>query len=137
MSQNLDSDQINRLWEHGMHEDNGFNDRLNFFLIFESVLLGVVGVLFSKPTSAMFFLRVIIILGICVTIIWGYVQAWQLYVLRSITTRLKEVAPEYQLTLERRAQVRWPIPARGLLTYAIPLLVLLVWIVLLIFAVST
>ena len=44
MSQKLDSDQINRLWEHGLHEDEVFNNRLNFFLVFESVLLGMVGV---------------------------------------------------------------------------------------------
>ncbi len=46
--QNLDSDQKKRLWEMTVHDDTMFNNRLNFFLVFESVLLSVVGLLYSS-----------------------------------------------------------------------------------------
>ncbi len=38
----LDNEQKNRLWQHKMNEEAMFNSRLNFFLVFESVLLSVV-----------------------------------------------------------------------------------------------
>ena len=28
-----------RLWEHGLHEDSAFNERQNYFLVAESMLL--------------------------------------------------------------------------------------------------
>ena len=36
--QNLDSDQKKRIWEMTVQDDTMFNNRLNFFLVFESVL---------------------------------------------------------------------------------------------------
>jgi hypothetical protein len=47
MLENLEKDQIDPLWEYRTHMNNVFYNRLNFFLIFESVLLGVVGVLYN------------------------------------------------------------------------------------------
>ena len=79
MPENLENDQINRLWEHRLHVDNELYVLLNFFLIFESVLLGVVGVLYSRPNPAMMVLRVLVILGLSITIVWGYVQARHKY----------------------------------------------------------
>jgi hypothetical protein len=51
MPENLDSEQRNRLWEHGIHAENVFLNQLNFFLVFESVLLGVVGILYNNRSS--------------------------------------------------------------------------------------
>ncbi len=69
MSDKPDRDQIDRLWQHGLHEDNIFNNRLNFFLVFESVLLGVVAMLFGTPTPNVDVIRTIIILGIAITVV--------------------------------------------------------------------
>jgi hypothetical protein len=44
----LDSEQRRRLWEYRLHVETQLYNRLTFFLIFESVLLGVVGALYSK-----------------------------------------------------------------------------------------
>lgn len=131
----LDDEQKRRLWEHGLHEDTMFNNRLNFFLVFESVLLSAVGLLYSKLTSIRPELITITSLGIILTILWGYIQARQKRyhdVLRSLA---KEALPEYQIALERIG--KWPISGLLLLTYGVPILVELIWIVLLIAVIVT
>ncbi len=45
MAASDDDDKKRRAWEHGLHTNDIFYNQLNFFLIFESVLLGVVGLL--------------------------------------------------------------------------------------------
>jgi hypothetical protein len=51
----------NKLMRYSRHSQNRFNNRLNFFLVFESVLLGVVGVLYSRPSPAKVLLIVLIL----------------------------------------------------------------------------
>lgn len=133
MSENLESDQINRLWEQSLHVDNIFYERLNFFLIFESVLMGVVGVLYSRPNPIILVPKVISILGFCITVIWIYVQARHKHILNVVGTRAKEMMPDVRITLERIDQVKWPISATWLLAYVVPLLIVTVWIFLLFF----
>ena len=137
MSQHLDSDQINRLWQHAAHSQNRFDNRLNFFLVFESVLLGVVGVLYSKTSSAKMIVIALICLGFVLTAFWGYVQARERYLLNDLEAQLQEVAPEYRETMMRRERVKWPISSTSLLAYGVPSLVALIWIVLFIFTAST
>ena len=50
--EHLDNDQAGCLWEHPLHVDNELYSRMNFFLVFESVLLGVVGMLYNKTTPS-------------------------------------------------------------------------------------
>src|SRR5437762_3382494 len=102
MFENLDNEQISRLLEYRLDLENNFNNRLNFFLVFESVLIGMVGVLYSRPSPSMLVVRLVIILGFSLTVIWGYVQARQTYIVYSIHELMQEVAPEYKLALERR-----------------------------------
>jgi len=130
----LKPDQINRLWEHGMHEDTVFNDRLNFFLIFESVLLGVVGMLYGKQPPVMKeVLITIVCLGLLITIIWGYIQARQRSTLNRLIERLEEHLPEFRETYEPLDRKKWRrLSGTWLLTYFIPLLVVLIWVALLI-----
>lgn len=136
MSQHLDNDQINRLWKHGLHQDEMFHNRL-YFLVFESVLIGGVGVLLTRPNSAKFVLISIICLGLILTMIWGYIQARQKYVFSSLVAFRREVIAEYRITLERRERVKWPISSLWLEAYAVPFLVALIWVVLLIFTIAS
>jgi hypothetical protein len=139
MSGNLNNDQLNRLWTHAIHEDDVFNHRLNFFLVFESVLLGVVGVLFgvlynkSLPTKPL--LASIIVLGLLLTFFWGYLQARQQDDYKVVAARLREADPEYReyrTTIAQLEQRKWPIPAMSLLTYGVPFVVVLMWICILV-----
>ncbi len=127
---NLDNEQLRRLWEHRLHVDNEFYSRLNFFLIFESVLLGVVGALYSKTNQAMLVLRVFVILGLCITLVWAYVQARQKYFLDAINAQCREIMPEYRATVENWNKTKWPLSTRWLLAYVLPTLIAFVWIIL-------
>ncbi len=133
MRENVDRDQINRLWDYRLHLEDIYYSRHNFLLVFESVLLGVVGVLFSRTNPQILVLKIIAILGLSLTIVWGYTQAWQLHVIDDLRNYLKEVVPEYRATWERRNIARWPIRTMHLLTFVIPTLVALVWLVFLFF----
>jgi len=106
-------------------------------LVFESVLLGVVGVLYSKTSSAKMIVIALICLGFVLTAFWGYVQARERYLLNDLEAQLQEVAPEYRETMMRRERVKWPISSTSLLAYGVPSLVALIWIVLFIFTAST
>jgi hypothetical protein len=44
-------DEVNRLWQHGMHEEKLFYDRLNYFSAIQVGLLGVFAILYHKELS--------------------------------------------------------------------------------------
>lgn len=71
----------------------------------------------------------IILLGLSLTVIWGYVQARHKYLLDDLQEQVKAVAPEYRITLERRKHAKWPISSEWLLSYVVPILVALIWLV--------
>lgn len=69
MNKNSDRDIINLLYQHSLHEDEIFNERLNFFLIIESVLLGVIGIFATMPVQDKRLIGLFISLGLFLTII--------------------------------------------------------------------
>lgn len=125
------------LREHCLHEDAMLHTKLNFFLVFESVLFGVVGLIYSKSVPAKPVLISIICLGFILTVVWEYVQARHKYIYDSLRAFSREVAPEYKLAMERQEQVKWPISSNSLLVYVVPALVAIAWIVLLIFTITS
>lgn len=133
MQEPLGKDQIDRIFEHRAHSVDAFYNRLNSFLIFESILLGVIGLLYSKPTSPLLAIKLFIVFGIVITLIWWYVQARQRHYLNVATSYAKEVIPEYSAILSKVKEEVLPSLSRNLVTHAIPALVLLIWIILLIF----
>jgi len=132
MHENLDNEELRRMWEHRLHVDNEFYSRLNFFLIFESVLIGSVGALYSKTNQVMLMLRVIAFLGLGITLVWAYVQARHKYLLDAINALCREKMPEYKATIEYFNKTKWPLSTRWLLAYVIPTLIVLVWVILII-----
>jgi hypothetical protein len=44
-------DEVNRLWQHGMHEERLFHDRLNYFSAIQVGLLGVFAILYPKEPA--------------------------------------------------------------------------------------
>ncbi len=140
MPENLDSEQRQRLWEHQLHIENLLYSRLNFFLIFESVLLGVVGALYSKTGQSTLVLKVIVLLGFCITLVWLYVQHNVKQFLLVLHDRARDHLPEFKESMNRMLSMRRVVgrlgtenPATMLLTYGVPGLVALVWIFLLFF----
>jgi len=47
----LSVDGINRLWQHGMHEERLFHDRLNYFSILETGLLSICLIMYNNDPS--------------------------------------------------------------------------------------
>lgn len=101
MSENLESEQHARLWEHRLHVENLFYSRLNFVLIFESVLLGIVGALYSKNGPPIFVLKVISFLGFIITVTWFIAQVRYKQTVDVLFERAKECLPEYRETMEK------------------------------------
>lgn len=132
---NLSEGQLQRLWEHHLHADDILYSRLNIFLVFETVLLTAISVVYSKPSPDKLILTTIICLSLALTLFSAYAQAKQKYVLDRLKARLREVLPEYQAIRENREPAqKWlfSISSVTLLTYGIPPLMLCVWIVLLV-----
>ena len=44
-------DEVNRLWQHGLHEEKLFYDRLNYFAAIQVGLLGVFAILYHKEPA--------------------------------------------------------------------------------------
>jgi hypothetical protein len=129
MRDDLDNEQIGRMFQHAMYAQSRFDGHLNFFLIFESVLLGVVGMLSSKSASTNLLLLIIICLGFLLTVLWGYTQAREKFLFEIAQKRLLEGDPVYRETFQRRLQTKWPARDTPLLAYLVPGLVATVWIV--------
>lgn len=124
-----DAETQRRVWDHSMHEDSVFNDRQNFFLVFESVLVGSIGGFFTKTGPNVRIVRFIALFGLAVTLLWLYVQVRQHYITKLLKKRNKAVFDDYASAISIRR--RWPFHAYTLLAYAFPLLVALAWIVVL------
>lgn len=131
MSEDSGSKQTYNLFEHILHEDTVFNERLNFFLVFESVIIGIVGVLYQKSNPSMLIIRTLIVLAIVLTGIWGYVQARQKYIIDRLVARSMNTMPEYKAIVEERNKAKWPVGNLWVLAYVVPTVVGLLWIILL------
>ena len=131
MSDEYANTQSYNLFEHMLHEDTMFNERLNFFLVFESVIMGIVGILYQKDAPSLPVIRTLIILAIIMTLTWGYVQARQKYILNQLVARAVKEMNAYRSILEERKRVRWPIGNLALLSYFIPTVVTALWVTLL------
>ena len=129
-------DQINRLFQHGLHEDNVFTERSNYFLMAESLLVVAYTGLLSgmsagsspaKAGSIIGIARTLAAFGFLLTILWIYVNQRQRYVLKHIKERAREILPEYKVTYETRNN--WRISSTWLMAYAVPLLIAVMWAV--------
>lgn len=136
MSETLLPDQIVRIWQHKLHEDKVFEDRLHFFLIFESILLAFVSNLLGINIASKVMPLLVAILGFMTSIAWLYVQSKQRYVLEGLKSRCERIIPEYRDSREaRRGRRLYRISNTKLLAHGMPALMALVWMVVLLFVV--
>ncbi len=141
MPENLDSEQRDRLWNHLLHVETQLYGRVTLFLTIETVLLAIVGIVYSKPGLSLLVVKAIVFLGLCITIIWYYLQERVKQVFDAVHKRALDNLPEYQNTENAIHKERWPLrrlstyhtPSIPILTYVIPVLFALLWIFLLLF----
>lgn len=121
---------IERLWQHGMQENDNFNERLNFFLLFESILIaGSVSMhIYAHQVSVGLKLCVEIV-GILVTLLWFYIQWRQKWILDKMSDRFSRLDQQYAISVGERD--KWPFRATTVLTFLLIPLVLIMWVVIL------
>ncbi len=102
---------------------------MNYFLISESILLAVVGMLAGKPMATKPLLLSIVALGMILTFVWMYIQGKQRYILTILKGRCEAVMPEYRLSHDLRGARRWKISNGWLLAYFVPTVIAVVWVI--------
>lgn len=135
---NNDPDQLKLLWEYALHSDQIFSDRQNFFLLFESILLGGTFAVIAATTQIHngimgHVITLIAFLGLITAVCWWYIQMRQEYVLDCLTTFHRLVTPVYADVILRIRQKPYRLGSTLILVYILPVLVGLLWSVILLF----
>ena len=122
-------DEVNRLWQHGMHEERLFHDRLNYFTAMQVGLLGVFAILYQKEPAVGVFLPLTAV-ALAFTVLWFVIQVrhWRYCV--HINERIHHAVPEYRDTV---AAFAGPGRTDGLsisrpLAFAVPALFAAMWV---------
>lgn len=133
----LPQDELNRLWQHALHEERLFHDRLNYFSVVEIGLLSAFAIFYNKDRP----LGLLVPLGgaaLAFTVFWLLLQFkhWRYCIF--IYTRLREFVPEYRRTVDAyfgQSAADNPITAFSFskhFSLAAPVLFALTWIAFLI-----
>jgi hypothetical protein len=130
-------DEISRLWQHGLHEERLFHDRLNYFSAIEVGLLGCFAILYQKePTPAVF--APLTIAALAFALLWLRIQMRHWAYCEHVFGQIKREAPEFLRTVSRFAG---PGRTDGLsigrpLAFAVPILFAATWIALFIWVIA-
>jgi hypothetical protein len=95
----LSPDEINRLWQHGMHEERLFHDRLNYFSFLETGLLTLCGIMYNKEPAIGFFLPLAVV-ALLFTVLWLVIQTRHWAYCVHVNSRIRQFVPEYRATLD-------------------------------------
>src|SRR5438270_6262709 len=87
------ADEVNRLWQHGMHEERLFHDRLNYFSAIQAGLLAVFAILYNKEPAVGVFVPLTTV-ALAFDVLWLYVQVrhWRYCV--HVNEQIKRAVPE-------------------------------------------
>jgi hypothetical protein len=127
---NGDDALMARLLDHGIHEENIFYSRLNFFLVFESVLLGSVVQTATASGVRVRNLQILALsLGLAVLIVWVIAQNKKLKYLKCLEKRLAKRLPEFKEIDEGIGCFETEKgSANRMITYSVPLFIFLAWV---------
>jgi hypothetical protein len=120
-----------------LHEDEMYYQRASFFWIAESMVLVAFSLVSSHKAGILAHGRVIAFFGLVLTIVYGYAIHRAAIYVNYLNDLSKEMLPDYAFIREhrpRRGKVRRGRGRRAItiMTYALPLIVALMWIILLI-----
>ncbi len=130
--------EVDRLWSHKQHEDTIFETRMNFFLVFESLLVVCTSGLITEKAIPLLFPRLVSLVGIIITLIWTLVQIKHRTGLVDLRNLCENAFPGYRTSrLTRDNRVPWALRKLRwsnlwVMTHVIPALVLAIWILVLI-----
>jgi LmbE family N-acetylglucosaminyl deacetylase len=125
--------QRDRIWDHRLHEDAQFNQRLNFFLIAEAMLVVAAAQVLSSDTPSPWLGAGIAAVGLGLTGVWAGVNRRQVKIMRHIQDRAMKSLPEFRKHYETRpkghSSTRW-------LRDGIPVIIAVVWVIILVVAIT-
>jgi hypothetical protein len=92
-------DELNRLWQHALHEERLFHDRLNYFSVVEIGLLSAFAILYNKDRP-FGLLAALTGAALAFTVFWFLLQYkhWRYCIF--IYSRVREIVPEYRRTVD-------------------------------------
>jgi hypothetical protein len=120
-------DEVNRLWQHGMHEERLFHDRLNYFSFLETGLLTICGIMYNKEPTIGFFVPITIV-GLLFTLLWLVIQRRHWTYCVHVNARIKQLVPEYRATLEAFPGRRDGLSISKPLALSVPVLFACTWV---------
>src|SRR5262245_33243614 len=129
-------DEVNRLWQHGLHEERLFYDRLNYFAAIQVGLLGVIAILYHKEPSLGVFVP-LTAAALAFNLLWLRVQVrhWRYCV--HVYERIRRAVPDYARTVASFAapgrkdglSISRPLAFAVLLLFAATWVALFGWVV--------
>ncbi|MBC7774514.1 MAG: hypothetical protein H7246_03675 [Phycisphaerae bacterium] len=127
-----------RIWQHGLHEDQMFNERFNFFLTLQSILIAAVAILVDKLEAKDKWVGYgLIIIGIIISTVLWLIQAKQKFVLEGLRKKCQEVFPDYFETVQYREKSKWRyFSITNALAHWVPGLIMILWILILVFLIK-
>lgn len=134
----MKAEEKERLWKHALHEDNIFNNRLNFLLGFQSILLAVTGVLVSgSEDRSKLTIIFIVLIGLLFSFIGWLIQIKEKAMWNTLKERCIEFLPEFSATRERyQKRALKFFSTTWTMTHVIPLILILLWVLLLSYSLS-
>src|SRR4051812_6161156 len=91
--------ELDRLWQHGLHEERLFHDRLNYFSVVEIGLLSAFAILYNKDRP---FGLLMAVGGAALgfTVFWLLLQYKHWRYSLFLNSRLRELIPDYRRTVD-------------------------------------
>ena len=125
----LTPEEINRLWQHGLHEEKLFHDRLNYFSLLEMGLLTIYGVMYNKEPNLGFFLPLTVV-ALAFTLLWLVIQTRHWNYWAHVVERQRRLIPEYRATVDEYTESKWSraFTVSKLLGVAIPAMFATTWV---------
>jgi hypothetical protein len=119
------------LWNWLLHESTLFTNRVNFFLVAESMLFAAFATLAVYTSQEPRLAKILGFSGVIISAIWLIISIGQIhYILDPIKTELQYLHPEWNKIFKR--EKKW-IRIDDIIGIILPFWILCVWILLLLF----
>ena len=126
----LSDEERCRLFEHAKHEEGVFYNRLNVFLMMETVLLATeIGAIKDSITG--FVIVILSFFGLLITVFWWFAQINKLALVKTLEARLQNRFREFRETIKFADEYRiHRHSTTDILAHALPLMFGMMWLVL-------
>lgn len=121
------SDSTDVLWSYKLHEEMVLYQRLNFFVVAESMLFAAYATLLAGSGKGAGLMTAISILGLFLGFISIYINIRQTYIINLVSLACQQKFIDYANLKAQRALA--PVSSLFILTYAVPLAIILAWFV--------